>query len=758
MPSPPCETIARAIQQLEAAAPNQQMAPPSTSATANANANGDGGQQQPSKRPRMSGPSVGASFGRQQHSGAVDIVAVVVQCSIIQSPTTSLEARSKFPRADLYVADPSIPVGTNSTKVSIYGPDGVKAIAAANIRTGDIVRFNSLSIISTRTSNGGMDFVPSNNNTNPNNSTTPPRLVTLGYRNLHFHSTAAAAATVAASTGIRDTLKWFRFGRVLNGSYQSECDRNEIIPTSMITSDEIIRQLADWYIQQQRPSSMQGIPVGNLQSISALTTITSPATKHKTKDDCQRRTLDELYNVPGLMSTIIVSVEAYDIVRDTTNNNGQVLPFKRNASTQQQQQQHQDGGYGRGRTRELGVATITDASDMRMMFLDVDAKFQALLTPDPKSGRRIVKIAYARTATKGLLHADIPNLPDLSALSAIAAAHPPARLNTFSNTNFTHTSPSDVVLIPTQQTFIASMSEADMPTISMTSSVPTQSNDFGGDSPDYSNSNLNVHANPNSFPFTPQERQAQQSEYIQTQQQQQQQQLEPSPPPSSSSAAMSSPELMTQPPHALPQQPSSASKLMEADADDANATKEVEAYIDDLWISPHLQPALSKGLAPAPSVTRYSIQDHLSDTNKYKAFCDKLITTQRRRVRDDDDHDANPAGGSDDNASHEEAFVFISIVISDGNDANDDATCCVISPQLVHRTILGLDENDIDNRQESTNIRGASCAMIQSMLQEKIKLLWKLKSSELAEKNGEMRRHVIAIRCQDFDLVVGSGN
>jgi hypothetical protein len=181
----------------------------------------------------------------------VDILAVAVRYSILQSP--SAPSSSTSPKAEIWITDPSISPSLN-VRVTLSGSSAIARVVEEQVATGDIVRFNRLSL--RYSDDDSFQFVHSWKDPEPG-------------------------------------FEWYRLGHVDRSGRFTDKDATRSVPEDMITSSHRINEIINWCKQQKN---------GDLDSgLSPL--------------QCQRRSLNEIQPSVGLLSNVVVRIIDYDCQR-----------------------------------------------------------------------------------------------------------------------------------------------------------------------------------------------------------------------------------------------------------------------------------------------------------------------------------------------------------------------------------------------------------------------------------------------------------
>jgi hypothetical protein len=194
-----------------------------------------------------------ASSSVKNNTTPVDILAVIVNYSILQSPPAA--ASSFVPKAELWISDQSVSTDI-SARITLSGSMEIARVAEEQIATGDVVRFNRVSLSKNRTKSS-VRFLFLWNDPEP---------------------------------GIR----WFRLGHIdSTAAWINEEDARRI-PEGMVTPENRLSELVQWFQKrrngQSHSSSLAPLPV-------------------------QRRSLDEIQSSTGLLSNVSVRVTHCDYQR-----------------------------------------------------------------------------------------------------------------------------------------------------------------------------------------------------------------------------------------------------------------------------------------------------------------------------------------------------------------------------------------------------------------------------------------------------------
>ena len=253
-------------------------------------------------------PNVNGTF----QSDAVDILGIVSNISTSCRPITpasSISERS-LRRRHIWLLDESLDDAPKSSIGPSFGflfvihkSSQIVRTFEEKIKVGDIIRFNSVVLRSF----GGSSY-------------------------LQFSSQVSEPG-----------LRWFRLGCVdCHGRFLVEISnshRNAVIPEGTITSNERVKELANWYknrtnIDQYPPSTPNTLPT-------------------------QKRRLDEIQSAAGFLSNVSVYV-----MHASSENNSGINATKRNDRT----------------GSSVAFASVTDDSGAAMSFIDLSGRFLPILT------------------------------------------------------------------------------------------------------------------------------------------------------------------------------------------------------------------------------------------------------------------------------------------------------------------------------------------------------------------------------------------
>lgn len=186
------------------------------------------------------------------HCTPVDILGVVLNHSILQSPPASSSA--SFPKAEIWISDFSI--SDMSARVTLYGSTEIVRVAEQQIKVGDVLRFNRVSLNKNNSASDSFQFV------------------------LHDDPEPG--------------FDWFRLGHIdsRNGTWDHQDETTRRIPDNMITSNLRIVEVVEWFRKNR---------TGHFQNDGGITPL-----------PCKRRSLSEIQASVGLLSNITVRVTHYD--------------------------------------------------------------------------------------------------------------------------------------------------------------------------------------------------------------------------------------------------------------------------------------------------------------------------------------------------------------------------------------------------------------------------------------------------------------
>jgi hypothetical protein len=205
-----------------------------------------------------------ASSSVNNNTAPVDILAIIVNHSILQSPPAA--ASSFVPKAELWISDQSVPSDITA-RITLSGSMEIARVAEEQIATGDVVRFNRVS--------------------------------------LSKNSTKSSVRFLFLWNDPEPGIRWFRLGHIdSTAAWISEEDTRRT-PESMVTPENRISELVQWFQKcrnengQSHSSSLAPLPV-------------------------QRRSLNEIQSSTGLLSNVTVRVTHCDYQRlpqsSSTNN------------------------------------------------------------------------------------------------------------------------------------------------------------------------------------------------------------------------------------------------------------------------------------------------------------------------------------------------------------------------------------------------------------------------------------------------------
>ena len=179
----------------------------------------------------------------------VDIMGVVINSSLLQSPPAS--SKASFPKAEIWISDWSMPSDT-SARVTLYGSTEVVRVAEEQIKFGDVLRFNRVSL--------GKNY------------------------------TRKAIQFLRQWEDPEPGIGWFRLGHIDNQGAWINQEVSKRMPDTMITPTQQIKNLVQRFRKSQSANSHTALP---------------PL-------PCTRRRLNEIQSGVGLLSNVAVRVSSYD--------------------------------------------------------------------------------------------------------------------------------------------------------------------------------------------------------------------------------------------------------------------------------------------------------------------------------------------------------------------------------------------------------------------------------------------------------------